>query len=80
VNGTGEPLDRWVNDLAAVLYNAQQRVHLSRTSTGTPLNVRVAVRYEKRVKNMLTYPGISSSPEGRRMFPHFREITETFGD
>ena len=33
VNGTGEPLDRWVDDLAVVLDHAGlERVHLSRTS------------------------------------------------
>ena len=47
VNGTGEPLDRWVDNRAVVLDHAgPQRVHLSRTPTGTPLNVRFAVRDE----------------------------------
>jgi len=83
VNETGEPLDRWVDDLAVVLDHAGPHAYIcpaprpARRSTYALLCV---MRSEKRVKNMIIYPGISSSPEGRRMFPHFREITETFRD
>jgi len=74
------PLDRWVDDLAVVLDHAGlDRAHLWETSTGAPLSARFAARYKPRVKSIITYPRISSSPEGRRMFQLFQEITETFG-
>ena len=76
----GYPLDRWVDDLAAILDHAGlDRVHVWGTSTGAPLSVRFAARYPTRVKSVITYPGVFSSPAGRRMFQLFQEIAETFG-
>ena len=76
----GYPLDRWVDDLAVILdHVGLPAVHLWGTSTGAPLTVRFAARYPDRVKSLITYPGVFSSPAGRRMFQLFQEVAETFG-
>ena len=67
----GYPLDRWVDDLALILdHTGLDRVHLWGTSTGAPLTVRFAARYPHRVKSVITYPGISFTPESRRRETH----------
>ena len=76
----GYPFDRWVDDLAVILDHAGiDRVHLWGTSTGAPLNVRFAARYADRVESLITYPGVSFTPESRRMFQVFQDVTEAFG-
>ncbi len=76
----GYPFDRWVDDLGVILDQVGlDAVHLWGTSTGAPLNVRFAARYPERVKSLITYPGVSFTPESRHMFQVFQDVTETFG-
>jgi 3-oxoadipate enol-lactonase len=72
--------DRWVDDLEAVLRHLEVRnAVLWGTSTGSPITVRYAARYPKRVRAVITYPMYKADPGFRAAFDGFTRIGETFG-
>jgi len=72
--------DRWVDDLECVLAHlGLEDVVLWGTSTGSPITVRYAARYPRRVKAVITYPMFKADPGFRNAFDGFTKIGETFG-
>jgi 3-oxoadipate enol-lactonase len=77
---SGFTLDRWVDDLECVLKTLNlDSVHLWGTSTGSPITIRYAARYQHRVKSMITYPMFKADVSFRKAFQSFQDIAETFG-
>lgn len=76
----GHTLDRWVDDLEIILKNLDvQQAHLWGTSTGAPLSIRYAARFQSRVKSLIVYPSFKAGVAARAMFKCFQDITEIFG-
>jgi pimeloyl-ACP methyl ester carboxylesterase len=72
--------DTWVDDLERVLSALDLNdVVLWGTSTGSPITVRYAARYQHRVKAMITYLMFKADPGFRRAFDGFTNICENFG-
>ncbi len=49
------------------------------TSTGSPLTIRYASKYQSRVKSMITYPMFKADVAFRHAFKIFQDIGEGFG-
>jgi len=76
----GYTLDRWVDDLELILAHLKvAQAHLWGTSTGAPLSIRYAARYQQRVKSLIVYPSFKAGVASRAMFKCFQDITEIFG-
>ena len=76
----GYTLDRWVDDLECILDSLNlKKVHLSGTSTGAPLSIRYAARYQSRVRSVITYPSFKTNAASRKTFQSFQDIADTFG-
>lgn len=72
--------DRWVDDLEVVLRHlGLENVVLWGTSTGSPITVRYAARYPKRVKAVITYPMFKADVGFRAAFDGFTRVGEMFG-
>jgi pimeloyl-ACP methyl ester carboxylesterase len=73
-------LDRWVDDLEAIVAHLGWRdVALWGTSTGSPISIRYAARYGKRVRALVTYPMFKADVGFRKAFEGFQYVAETFG-
>ncbi len=76
----GYTLDRWVDDLECILQALNVRqVNLWGTSTGAPITIRYAAKYQHRVKGVLTYPSFKANAASRKTLQSFQDIAETFG-
>ena len=76
----GYTLDRWVDDLECVLAHLNlTNVNLWGTSTGAPISIRYAARYQSRVRSVITYPSFKTNAASRKTFESFQDIAETFG-
>lgn len=76
----GYSLDRWVDDLEVILRSLKiDKVNLWGTSTGSPITIRYAAKYQDRVKSMITYPLFKADPAFRKAFQIFLDICEGFG-
>jgi len=76
----GYTLDRWVDDLECILDTLNiENVNLWGTSTGSPLTIRYAAKYQARVKSMITYPMFKADTAFRKAFQTFQDIGEGFG-
>ena len=76
----GYTLDRWVDDLEYILDTLNiEKVNLWGTSTGSPLTIRYAAKYQDRVKCMITYPMFKADTAFRKAFQTFQDIGEGFG-
>jgi pimeloyl-ACP methyl ester carboxylesterase len=72
--------DRWVEDLEAILNHlGVSRAVLWGTSTGSPLSIRYAARFPKRVRAVITYPMFKADVGFRKAFDGFTMVGETFG-
>ncbi len=72
--------ESWVDDLECVLNHlALNDVVLWGTSTGSPLSIRYAAKYQHRVKALITYPMFKADAGFRQAFDGFRSIGEMFG-
>ncbi len=73
-------LDRWVDDLDAILEHlGWHDVALWGTSTGSPVSIRYTARYQKRVRALITYPMFKADVGFRAAFNSFQSVAETFG-
>jgi len=72
--------DTWVDDLEFILNDlGLEDVVLWGTSTGSPITIRYAARYQSRVKAMITYPMFKADAGFRSAFQYFSGVCETFG-
>ncbi len=76
----GYSFDRWVDDLEVILEALKiEKVNLWGTSTGSPITIRYAAKYQHRVKSLITYPLYKADPAFRKAFQVFLDICEGFG-
>lgn len=78
--GKGFSQDVWVEDLEIILNELEKNdVVLWGTSTGSPITIRYAARFQSRVKAVISYPMFKADPGFRAAFEYFTGICETFG-
>lgn len=72
--------ETWVDDLEIILAALDiDSAVLWGTSTGSPISIRYAAKYARRVRGLITYPMFKADAGFRQAFDGFRMIGETFG-
>ena len=73
-------VERWVDDLAAILDDAQiEKASIWATSTGAAIGTRFASKYPERTSALITYPWVRADAGWRDIFRASYEVASVFG-